>query len=109
MKKNTIGLDVNQPKEDCKDPICPFHGTLKVRGRMMRGVVIKKDAHKTVTVEFPRTYFLAKYERFAKRRTRIRCHNPRCINAQINDPVTIVECRKLSKTKSFVVVEVPSA
>ena len=72
----------------------------------MNGTIVKKDLHNTVTVEFPWTYFIPKYERFQKKRTRIRCHNPSCVNAKVGDEVMIVECRKLSKTKSFVVVGV---
>lgn len=106
MKQKNIGLEVQKIKEECGDSKCPFHGTLKIRGRMMRGVVIKQDTHRTVTVEFLWNRYLPKYERFEKKRTRIRAHNPKCINAQVGDLVLIVESKKISKTKSFVVVEV---
>jgi small subunit ribosomal protein S17 len=33
-------------------------------------------------------------------------HNPPCINAKEGDVVKIAECRPLSKTKKFVVIEV---
>ncbi|MBN1455027.1 MAG: 30S ribosomal protein S17, partial [Methanomicrobia archaeon] len=40
-----------------------------------------------------------------KRQSKIHAHNPPCINAKVGDIVKIAECRPLSKTKSFVVVE----
>ena len=49
---------------------------------------------------------LDKYERFEKRSTRIAAHIPDCINGKTGDSVKIMECRPLSKTKKFVVVEV---
>lgn len=106
MKKQTnIGLEIELPKQSCNDAHCPFHSGLKVRGRIFSGVIIKKDTHKTATVEWPRLFFLQKYERFEKRRSRIRVHNPPCINAAIGDKVTIMECRPISKTKKFVILE----
>ena|SRR3989338_2566250 len=106
MKHTTTGLEVKQPQKECGDHKCPFHGAIKLRGRSMTGTVIKKDTHRTVTVEFPWTAYISKYERFEKKRTKIRCHNPSCINANVGDRVQAVECRRLSKTKNFVVVEV---
>jgi len=37
--------------------------------------------------------------------SRITAHNPPCIGAKTGDKVKIAECRPISKTKSFVVVE----
>ena len=37
--------------------------------------------------------------------SRITAHNPPCLDAQRGDKVKIAECRPLSKTKNFVVVE----
>lgn len=101
-----IGLKVKTPSGNCQDPKCPFHGTLSIRGRIFTGTVISDIAHKTVTVEWPRLFYLPKYERYEKRRTRVKAYNPTCINAKTNDKVKIAECRKLSKTKSFVIIEV---
>jgi small subunit ribosomal protein S17 len=47
-----------------------------------------------------------KYERFEKRQSKIHAHNPPCIDAKAGDNVKIAECRPLSKTKSYVIVEV---
>ena len=100
-------MGFESPKEKCEGDLnCPFHGSLKIRGRTFTGTVIKRNPHKTVTVEWPRTSYIQKYERYEKKRTRIKAHNPLCINAVIGDKVTIVETRPISKTKNFVIVKV---
>ncbi|MBW2993417.1 30S ribosomal protein S17 [Candidatus Woesearchaeota archaeon] len=104
-KTKNIGIKAKAPRRKCNDKNCPFHGTLGVRGRSFTGTIIAKDIHKTVTVEWPRKYFIPKYERHETRRTRIRVHNPECINAEIGDKVKIMETRPLSKTKHFVIIE----
>ena len=38
MAKN-IGLQVNAPKRTCHDPNCPFNGNLRVRGKIIDGIV----------------------------------------------------------------------
>lgn len=106
MKTKNIGLAVTAPNKSCEDKKCPYHGSLKVRGRSMSGKVVKKDLNRSATVEFQWQSYVPKYERFTKKRSRIKCHNPTCINANTGDQVLIVECRKLSKTKSFVIAEV---
>lgn len=100
-----IGIKVKLSKESCKDKNCPFHGSLKVRGRLFTGMIIKTDAHKSATIEFERSCYVAKYERHEKRRTRLRVHNPSCIDAKKGDKVKVSECRPLSKTKKFVIIE----
>ena len=107
MKENSknIGIKIKLPRKSCNDNSCPFHGRLKCRGKIFTGVVISTKMQKTVTVEFERRYFLPKYERYEKRRTRIKAHNPDCVNAKDGDIVRISECRPLSKTKNFVVIE----
>ena len=61
---------------------------------------------KTAIVEWERKQFLSKYERYEKRRSRVKAHSPSCIGAQDGDIVKIMECRPLSKTKNFVIVEI---
>jgi small subunit ribosomal protein S17 len=100
-----IGLDVQPPKETCSDANCPFHGSLKVRGQVIRGVVASDRMRGTVVVRRDYYHYLKKYERYEKRRSRLLAHNPPCINARVGDKVRIAECRPLSKATSFVVVE----
>jgi len=101
----TIGIDVEAPKQECSDAKCPFHGSLSVRGRQFSGTVVSAKMRKTAVIEFERLYFLPKYERYEKRRTSLKVHNPECINAKDGDVVKIMECRPLSKAKNFVIVQ----
>ena len=89
----------------CVDKNCPIHGTVRTRGRSFVGRVISSKMQKTVIIEFERVHYLPKYERYEKRRTRLKAHNPDCISASEGDIVKVVECRPLSKTKHFVVIE----
>jgi len=106
MEMKNIGLKVNKPKGKCKDNDCPFHGSLKCRGRTFTGTVVSSKMQKTINVEWEWWNYLKKYERFEKRRSRVKAHNPACINTVEGDVVKIRECRPLSKTKNFVVVDV---
>ncbi|MEM2250672.1 MAG: 30S ribosomal protein S17 [Candidatus Hadarchaeales archaeon] len=92
-------------EQKCNDPKCPLHGRLSVRGRVLEGIVVSDRMMKTVTVQIERLHYVPKYERYERRTSKIHAHNPPCINAKIGDRVRIMECRRLSKTKSFVVVE----
>ena len=98
-------LSLKQPERTCDDVNCPFHGTLSVRGKMMDGVVVSDRMQKSVVVSIEYVRFYPKYERYARMNSRITAHNPPCIDAQRGDIVKIAECRPLSKTKNFVVVE----
>lgn len=105
MGKN-IGIQgIETPKESCTDRNCPFHGNLKVRGRIFKGKVVSDKMTKGIIMEFEQLYKLPKYERFAKKIVRIKAQNPPCINAKLGDNIVIGECRRLSKTKSFVVLK----
>lgn len=106
MKMKTIGIEVELPKQECNDYHCPFHGSLKVRGRMFNAKITKVDINKSATVEFINFYYLQKYERYEKRNVKLKVHNPPCINAKIGDQVKIMESRPISKTKNFVIIEV---
>jgi len=92
-------------KKEYNDKKCPFHGNVKTHGRKLKGVVIARDAHGTANVELIRVKKIKKYERFEKRRSRIKAHNPKCIDANKGDVVLVMECRPLSKTKHFVIVK----
>jgi len=90
---------------ECNDKNCPIHGTLATRGIVLEGVVASDKMDKTVIVQRSRYVKLKKYERYRPVKSRIPAHNPPCINAKMGDKVRIMECRKLSKTVSFVVIE----
>jgi small subunit ribosomal protein S17 len=102
-----IGLDVKLPKSICEDHLCPFHGNhpLRIRGRIFIGVVQNNKMNNTVIVRRDYLIYSRKYERYARSRSTIPAHNPPCIDAKIGDKVKIAECRPVSKTVSFVVIE----
>ncbi|MBU2639549.1 MAG: 30S ribosomal protein S17 [Nanoarchaeota archaeon] len=98
-------IEVKKPKKECKSEDCPFHGTLKVHGRTFVGKVKSAKARKTIVVSWERAHYIRKYERYEKRLSKIQAHVPKCIDVKEGDTVKIMECRPLSKTKHFVVVE----
>jgi small subunit ribosomal protein S17 len=89
----------------CNDPRCPSHGPLKTRGIMLEGRVVSRRAKKTAVVEIPYVRKLSKYERSEKRRSKIHAHVPDCMEVAEGDTVRVEECRRLSRTKSFVVTQ----
>jgi len=100
-----IGFDVVPPTLECNDPNCPFHGSLSVRGQTIDGVVATVKMNKTVVVERNYIRYVQKYERYEKRSSRYSAHAPACLGLKVGDRVTIAECRPISKTVSYVVIE----
>jgi small subunit ribosomal protein S17 len=100
-----MSLTFKKPKKSCDDKNCPFHGTLPVRGRVLDGVVVTAKMDKTVVVEREYLQFSSKFVRYERRRGHIPSHNPPCIDAKEGERVKIAECRPISKTVAFVVVE----
>jgi len=92
-------------RADCGDKDCHIHGNLKTRGKTFEGIVIKKF-HKRVAIEFERMIYIAKYERYAKSKTKVHARLPTCMEKEINmgDLIKIQECRPLSKIIHFVVI-----
>ena len=100
-----IGIDIKPPQGTCEDKNCAFHGNIGLRGRTFTGTVMSTDLNKTATVGWERNFFLPKYERSEKRRSKIKAHNPECIAAKKGDVVKVMECRPISKTKNFIIIE----
>jgi len=100
-----MALNLKKPAKTCNDRNCPLHGELPVRGRVLEGVVVSSKMDKTVIVGRDYIHYVPKFMRYERRRSRIPSHNPPCINAKEGDRVRIAECRPISKTVSFVVVE----
>lgn len=105
MTARNIGIDVKAPTEECNDPNCPFHGTLSVRGQIIVGVVATVKMKNTVIVERNYLRYDKKYERYSKKSARYACHAAPCLGLKVGDKVTIMECRPISKTVAFAVVE----
>lgn len=105
QKAKEIGIELGKaPSQDCKDKNCPYHGVIKLRGRIFDGQIKSKDTHRSAVITWDRLVYIPKYERYMKKRSKIRVHNPSCINAQIGEKVRAVETRPISKTKNFVII-----
>ncbi len=98
-------LSLKKPKKTCNDRDCPFHGTLSIRGRVLEGTVISAEMNKTAVVRRDYLNYMPKFKRYERRHSHIPAHNPPCIDAREGDWVKIAECRPISKTVSFAVVE----
>lgn len=59
----------------------------------------------TITIRREYLKFIKKYRRYARCHSMISAHLPPCLEVEAGDIVKIAECRPLSKTVSFVVVE----
>lgn len=90
---------------ECHDKTCPIHGPLSTRGRIFQGYVVKKF-NRRIVIEFERTLYIRKYERYIKKKTKIHARLPKCLQdkIQIGDYIEIKECRPLSKIIHFVVI-----
>jgi small subunit ribosomal protein S17 len=64
------------------------------------GVVVSGRMQKTVVVSLERTVMHPKYQKYLKRRTRIKAHDEKN-ECRVGDRVLIVECRPLSRDKRW--------
>ncbi len=105
-KQNEKEANAVETLQNCEDKNCSAHGSLKVRGRTFKGIVIRKF-NKRITIEFERMIYVKKFERYAKSKTKIHARLPDCMKnlVQIGDLVKVQECRPLSKIIHFVFVE----
>lgn len=103
---SNAGLDVAPPQRSCNDKKCPFHGNLKVRGRIFEGKIVSVSGKSFAVIEREYLHLVKKYNRYERRRSRLSAHIPECLNAEEGKIATVAECRPLSKTISFVVVSV---
>ncbi|MEM3361855.1 MAG: 30S ribosomal protein S17 [Candidatus Anstonellaceae archaeon] len=81
-------------------------GIYPTRGLILSGVVVSDKAKKTVIVQRDLVSYIPKYQRYARKISKIAAHNPENINAQVGDVVQIAECRKISKTKAWIVTKI---
>jgi len=98
-------LTAKKPKKKCDDINCPFHGTLSLRGHALEGIVVSAKMEKTIIVRRDYLNYVPKYKRYERRRSNVAAHNPPCLEIKAGDRVRLAECRPISKTVSFVVIE----
>jgi small subunit ribosomal protein S17 len=78
---------------------------ISTRGSILEGVVVSDKMQKTVTVRTEYIVKVPKYDRMKRRHTKIKARNPPEINAKAGDFVKLAECRPLSKTVHFIIIE----
>ncbi|VVB99127.1 30S ribosomal protein S17 [uncultured archaeon] len=84
-------------------------GAIVARGHTRSGIVVSDRSKKTVIVESDTLDYFPKYRRSARSKSRIPVHNPESVSAKLGDEVEIAECRKVSKTKSWIVTKITKA
>ena len=107
MTRN-IGITV---KKSTRSPIDneknnPFNGTLSIRGKLFEGIVVNAKAKNTVTIEKKSFISFNKFRRYGRSKNRIHAHVPSNLDIEEGDRVIAAECRPISKSVSFVVIEV---
>lgn len=103
---SNIGIATRPPKQTCTDVNCPYHGKLPVRGRLFDGKVTGAKARQTATLQKDVPIYFGKFKRYARGKSTIHAHVPACIEVSNGDSVLAAECRPLSKSISYVIVEV---
>ena len=81
-------------------------GAIVARGHVRTGVVVSDRSKKTIIVEWDTLERFPKYRRFARSKSRLPVHNPESMGAKIGDEVEVAECRKISKTKAWIVTKI---
>ena len=108
VRKEVLGIPAPERAYDSKyyDKNCPFTGGLVVKKELLAGKVVKKDTNKSATIEWFSSHYVPKYERSELRRSKLRVHNPPCLDAQIGQSVLVARTRPLSKTKHHVIIQI---
>ncbi len=84
----------------------PFNGSLSIRGKTFEGIVINAKAKYTVTLQKESPIYFTKFKRYGRSKNRIHAHVPSNLDVKEGDRVIAAECRPISKSVSFVIVEV---
>merc|ERR1712054_308482 len=106
----SVGLGFKTPAKAKEgryiDKKCPFTGNVSIRGKILRGVVHRTFMKNTITIRRDYLHYQKKYRRYEKRHKMISAHCSPAFDARPGDEVIIGECRPLSKTVRFNVLEV---
>ena len=107
MPRN-IGLPVKEPKKKLveNEKNNPFNGSLSIRGKLFEGTVINAKAKGTAVIQKESPIYFKKFKRYGRSKNKIHAHVPSNIIVQEGDHVIAAECRPISKSVSFVIVEV---
>jgi small subunit ribosomal protein S11e len=106
----SIGLGFRTPKAAVNgtyiDKKCPFTGDVSIRGRIMRGIVHSNKMKRSIIIRRNYLHFVQKYQRYMKRHKNFAVHCSPAFEPKLGDEVIVGQCRPLSKTVRYNVLEV---
>merc|ERR550514_1327147 len=105
-----VGLGFKTPRAAIEgtyiDKKCPWAGNVSIRGKILRGVVDTTKMQRTITVRRDYLHYIKKYNRFEKRHKKLSAHLSPALLVDEGDQVIVGQCRPLSKTVRFNVLQV---
>ena len=108
----SVGLGFKTPKTAINskyiDKKCPFTGDVSIRGRIIRGIVHSTKMKRSIVIRRNYLHFIQKYQRYQKRHKNFTVHCSPCFEPRVGDDVVVGQCRPLSKTIRYNVLEVIS-
>ncbi len=78
---------------------------VRTHGRSYVGRVVSNKMNATVVVSWDRKIYVPKFERYMLKTSKVAAHKPDSISLKEGDMVKIKQCRPISKTKNFMVIE----
>lgn len=106
----SAGLGFKIPKEAINgkyiDKKCPFTGDVSIRGRLIRGIVKSCKMQRSIVISRNYLHFIQKYQRYQKRHKNFTVHCSPAFEPKVGDDVIVGQCRPLSKTVRYNVLEV---
>ena len=78
--------------------------SFSVRGKLIEAKIIRMKSKKTAHVEVKTIKFIPKYERYLIKKSKFAVHVPDDVLVSVGDTVLCGETRKISKTKSMIIL-----
>ena len=105
----SVGLGFRVPKEAKRgtyvDKKCPFTSDVSIRGRIITGIVHTAKMNRTIIIRRNYLHFVKKYQRYAKRHRNFSVHCSPAFTPKPGDRVIVGQCRPLSKTVRYNVLQ----
>ena len=107
-----VGLGFKTPREAIDgqyiDKKCPWTGNVSIRGKILRGTVVSTKMNRTVVLRRNYLHYISKYGRYEKRHKNLPAHCSPALKLHVGDSVIVGQCRPLSKTVRFNVLDIVS-
>ncbi|PWN24397.1 putative RPS11B-ribosomal protein S11B [Jaminaea rosea] len=104
-----VGLGIKTPSAAINgnyvDKKCPWTGNVAIRGRILTGRVISTKMTRTIVIRREYLHFVPKYNRYERRHKNLVAHCSPAFRVSVGDEVTVGQCRPLSKTIRFNVID----